>query len=163
MNTNLFSLRSAEFEDAGPIFELVKSYPMELLPRPIHDIVENIDRFVVCIADNNVIGTVSWQILPEIGTPKQPSIELKSLAVTSSHRQEGVGTALVKEAIERIKSLHPSQIIVLTFTPVFFQKLGFKEIKKESIMHRIYMGCVNCSKYDSPFTCPETAMALVLP
>ena len=27
-------------------------------------------------------------------------------------------------------------------------------------MHKLYMGCLNCSKYDSPFTCPEVAMAL---
>jgi len=22
------------------------------------------------------------------------------------------------------------------------------------------MGCINCAKYDSPFTCPEVAMAI---
>jgi hypothetical protein len=29
-------------------------------------------------------------------------------------------------------------------------------------MHKIYTGCINCTKYDSPFTCPEVAMALTL-
>jgi len=27
-------------------------------------------------------------------------------------------------------------------------------------MHKIYTGCINCTKYDSPFTCPEVAMVL---
>jgi hypothetical protein len=29
-------------------------------------------------------------------------------------------------------------------------------------MHKIYMGCINCTKYSNPFTCPEIAMALDL-
>ena len=35
-----------------------------------------------------------------------------------------------------------------------------REIPKEKLMHKIYMGCLNCSKYDSPFTCPEIAMVM---
>ncbi|NLB56022.1 MAG: GNAT family N-acetyltransferase, partial [Lentisphaerae bacterium] len=51
-------------------------------------------------------------------------------------------------------------IIVLTFTPEFFAKFGFVETSKEKLMHKLYMGCMNCTKYDSPFTCPEVAMTL---
>jgi amino-acid N-acetyltransferase len=54
------------------------------------------------------------------------------------------------------------QIIALTFAPDFFRKLGFKEIPKRKLMHKIYMGCINCAKYDSPFTCPEIAMGLTM-
>jgi hypothetical protein len=38
--------------------------------------------------------------------------------------------------------------------------MGFKEVPKASLMHKLYMGCINCTKYDSPFTCPEVAMAM---
>ena len=157
---NNIKVRAAGFEDASVIFNLIKSYPEELIPRPITDIVENIDRFLVCETDNDIIGTVSWQILPEIGAPKQPSVEIKSLAVKKQFHRSGIGKLLVTSAIDHIRPLHPFQIIALTFHPEFFSTLGFRKIEKQSLIHKIYMGCKNCSKYDSPFTCPETAVAM---
>ena len=155
-----YIVRNAGFEDTDAMFSLIKNYPDELLPRPISDIVENIDRFLVCEIAGRVAGTVAWQILPEIGFAKHPSVEIKSLAVQTEYRGKGIGTAIVKAAIERIKLLHPAQIIVLTFSPKFFRRLGFREVRKETLMHKLYMGCINCTKYDSPFTCPEIAMCL---
>lgn len=162
MKTDAHTIRSAGFEDVEAIFDFIKKYPKELLPRPVSDIVQNIDRFLVCDFEGRVAGTVSWQILPEIGSPRYPSVEIKSLAVEENCRKSGIGRALVQGAIDRIKLLHPSQIIALTFSPDFFGKLGFREVPKEKLMHKIYMGCINCTKYDSPFTCPEIAMVLEL-
>ena len=162
MQKHRYQIRPAGFEDAQAIFNLVKQYPRELLPRPIGDIVQNIDRFLVCVEGRKVLGTVSWQILPEVGTPHQPSVEIKSLAVRKNYRRRAIGRALVEEVIGRISSLHPTQIIVLTFSPPFFRKLGFVEIPKEKLVHKIYAGCINCTKYDSPFTCPEIAMGLTI-
>ena len=162
MTDSSHNIRPAGFEDVQAISALIKTYPDELLPRAISDIAQNIDRFLVCEKDGRVAGTISWKILPEIGMPKNPSVEIQSLAVEQSLLRSGIGQALTTEAINHIRPLHPSQIIVLTFTPDFFDKLGFCKIAKEKLMHKIYMGCVNCTKYDSPFTCPETAMSLSL-
>ena len=155
-------IRQAEFRDAEAIFTLVKKYPKELLARPIGDIVENIDRFMVCEIKGKIAAAVSWQILPEIGKPHQPSVEIKSLAVSTRYRNIGIGKALVTKAIEKIKGMNPTQIIALTFKPDFFFKLGFKVVPKETLVHKIYAGCINCTKYDSPFTCPEVAVAMSL-
>jgi amino-acid N-acetyltransferase len=157
-----YLVRTAGFQDVKAIFSLIKKFPQELLSRPISDIVQNIDRFLVCESEGKVVGTVSWAILPEVGAPHKPSVEIKSLSVDVGHHRAGIGSKLVKAAIRRIRVQHPAQIIVLTFTPGFFQKLGFVEVPKASLMHKIYAGCVNCSKYDNPFTCPEVAMALEL-
>ena len=154
------TVRSAGFEDAEAIVGLIRSHPEELLPRPLSDIVQNIDRFLVCEVDGSVVGTVSWKILPEIGAPRSPSVEIQSLAVDPDCRESGIGTALIEQAIERIRPLHPAQILALTFRPEFFVKFGFSEVAKETLVHKIYQGCINCTKYDSPFTCPETAMVL---
>ncbi|HBA84543.1 MAG TPA: hypothetical protein DCZ95_10655 [Verrucomicrobia bacterium] len=155
-------IRNASFTDARAIFDMIKKHPNELVPRSISDILQNIDRFVVCEVDGEVLGTVSWAVLPEIGSAKHPSVEIKSLSVDKSLRGTGLGRRLVRSAINHVKALYPEQIIVLTFTPEFFRKLGFVEVPKEKLMYKLYTGCLNCSKYDSPFTCPEVAMALTL-
>lgn len=154
------AIRPAEFEDAEAIFNLIRKNPETLLPRSISDIRQNIDRFFVCSIADRIIGSVSWQILPEIGTSRKPSVEIQSLAVEADFQRAGIGSTLVQAALNRTRALHPSQIIVLTFYPDFFRTLGFTETPKERLMHKIYMGCVSCAKYDSPFTCPETAMTL---
>ena len=155
-------VRPAEFADAEQISAIIKKYPEELLQRAIGDIVQNIDRIVVCEQDGKIVGTCAWQIMPEIGIPHKPSVEIKSLAVLSEYRGKGIGRALVEEVMAHIKLLHPRQIIALTFHPNFFARLGFSEVPKTELMHKIYSGCINCVKYDSPFTCPERAMSLEL-
>ena len=61
------TIRNAEFKDVGAIFALIKEHPRELMPRAISDIVQNIDRFLVCEVRGRIIGTAAWQVLPEIG------------------------------------------------------------------------------------------------
>ncbi len=155
-----YTIQNAGFEDAGAIYTLIKEHPKELLPRSISDIVQNTDRFVVCKINGRVVGTAAWQILPEIGQVTNPSIEIKSVAISIDYQRNGIGTVIIEEVIHRVKVFHPAQIVVLTFCPAFFKKLGFKEVAKEKLMHKLYMGCINCTKYDSPFTCPEVAMTL---
>jgi len=156
------SVRPAEFGDAEQISAIIRKYPEELLQRAIGDIVQNIDRILVCEMDGKIVGTCSWHILPEIGIPHKPSVEIKSLAVMDGYRGKGIGRALVQKAIDQIRLLHPRQIIALTFHPEFFAALGFVQTPKSELMHKIYAGCINCVKYDSPFTCPEQAMTLEL-
>ena len=155
-------IRNAEFEDVHAIFTLIKEHPRELLPRAISDIVQNIDRFLVCEARGQIIGTAAWQILPEMGKTLSPSVEIKSVSISRHYQRKGIGSKLVKAVIRRIKKFNPAQIVVLTFTPKYFRQFGFGEVAKETLMHKLYMGCINCTKYDSPFTCPEVAMTLAV-
>jgi len=160
MSQTDYSIRPAGFDDAEAIFALIKQHPEELIPRPISEIVQNIDRFLVCAGPEGILGVVAWHILPEIGASRNPTVEIQSLAVRPSYRGKGMGRRLATAALDHVRLLHPSQVIVLTFHPGFFARLGFREVPKASLMHKIYMGCINCAKYDSPFTCPEVAMAL---
>lgn len=155
-------IRAAVLKDAMQIFELIRSHQEDLLSRPIGDIVQNIDRFVVCEADGRVVGCAAWQILPEIGAPERASVEVKSVAVSQDYRRHRIGTRIVSRILEDICRFDPAQAIVLTFAPNFFESLGFKVIPKTQVMHKLYMGCINCTKHTNPFTCPEIAMALDL-
>lgn len=152
-------IRKACFGDGQAIFRCIKAHPNELVPRPLSDILLNIDRFLVAELDGQVVGTASWAVLPELDPAKNPSIEVQSVSVRDDLQKHGLGRELVEAAIARVAEFKPDQVIVLTFTPPFFAKLGFTPIPKEKILYKLYKGCMNCAKYDSPLTCPEVAMA----
>lgn len=156
-------IRVALLSDANGIFELIKSHPAELISRALSDIVENVDRFVIAEQNGRLVGCASWHILPEIGEPARASVEIRSLAIRKGQQRAGLGTAMVRTILERIRPLGVAQVVVLTFAPAFFARLGFHEVPKTKLMHKIYMGCVNCTKHANPFTCPEIAMVLELP
>jgi len=155
-------IRNAGFGDVAAIYALLKEHPREVLPRATSDIVQNIDRFLVAEIKGRIVGTASWQILPEIGRAAHHSVEIKSVTVSKDFQRHGIGGILVKAMIAHVKKYRPSQIVVLTFSPDYFRKFGFREVPKETLMHKLYMGCINCTKYDSPFTCPEVAMTLIV-
>ena len=157
-----YLIRPATLKDAEQIFNLIRTHKDDLISRPMGDIVQNIDRFVVCEANGCVVGSAAWQILPEIGEPERASVEIQSVAVHEAHRRHQIGTRIVSNIIESIRRFQPAQAIVLTFAPQFFGSLGFKVIPKTQVMHKLYMGCINCTKHANPFTCPEIAMALDL-
>lgn len=156
------SIRPAVLKDAEQIFNLIRSHKDDLISRPIGDIIQNIDRFVVSEAEGRVVGCAAWQILPEIGEPERASVEIQSVAVHQDYRRHHIGTRIVSTILENIMRFQPAQAIVLTFAPEFFSSLGFKVIPKTQVMHKLYMGCINCTKHANPFTCPEIAMALDL-
>lgn len=155
-------IRNAGFGDVAAVYTLIKEHPRELVPRATSDIAQNIDRFLVAEIKGRVVGTAAWAILPEISRSANHSIEIKSVAVSGDFQKKGVGTALVKAMIKHVKSYRPAQVVVLTFSPDYFRKFGFREVPKEKLMYKLYTGCINCAKYDSPFTCPEVAMTLTI-
>ncbi len=153
-------IRRATLSDVLLIHRLIQSYPHELILRPVNNIVENIDRFTVALRGRELIACACWQILPEIGCPEGATVELQSVAVSKAYRGQGFGSRLIKFVLQRISGFKPAQAIVLTFEPDFFGHLGFKKIEKTQIIHKIYRGCIYCTKHTNPFTCPEIAMAL---
>ncbi len=154
-----YTIRPAHLDDSEQIFDLIRRHSDELIVKPIGDIISNIDRFMVCDVAGRVRGCATWDIIPEIGEPKNASVEIQSVAVDAELRGYDAGTKLVSTIIENVKRFDPAQAIVLTFAPEFFKKLGFREIPKTSVMHKLYMGCINCTKHANPYTCPEIAMA----
>ena len=158
MNNGVFTLRAATLGDAEHIFALINLYRDQLVPRSMGNIVESIDRFFIAEADGETAGCASYQIHPEIGAPEAATVEIVSVAVKSVFRRRGIGRALVEAVSARVAAIAPREILVLTFAPEFFSALGFTEIQKTQVMHKLYTGCINCTKHANPFTCPEKAM-----
>ena len=152
------SIRAATLRDAEKIFALVALNRDMLVPRSLGNIVESIDRFVLAEAEGEMVGCAAYQIHPEIGDASAATVEIVSVAVKSMFRKRGIGRLLVEAAIENVRRFRPREVLVLTFAPEFFGKLGFVETPKTEVMHKLYTGCINCTKHANPFTCPEIAM-----
>ena len=151
-------IRSATLKDAEKIFALIHLNRDQLVPRSIGNIVENIDRFFVAEAQGEMIGCASYSIHPELGDPAQAMVEIQSLAIKTAFRRQGAGSMLVEAVAAEVEKFGPKEIVVLTFAPEFFRSLRFVEVPKTEVMHKLYTGCINCTKHTNPFTCPEIAM-----
>ena len=158
MKNGAFSVRPAKLADAERIFALVHLNRDLLVPRSMGNIVENIDRFFVAEADGEMAGCAAYQVHPEIGDAEAATVEIQSVAVKTVFRRRGIGRALVEAVAARAAGFRPREVIVLTYSPEFFVTLGFHEIPKTKVMHKLYTGCINCTKHTDPFTCPEIAM-----
>ena len=153
-----FTIRAAKLGDAERIFALIHLNRDQLVPRSLGNIVENIDRFVVAEAAGEMAGCAAFQVHPEIGDAEAATVEIVSVAVKSVFRRQGIGRALVEAVAAKTAAFAPRELLVLTFAPEFFSSLGFHEIPKTKVMHKLYTGCINCTKHTDPFTCPEIAM-----
>ena len=159
--TASFRIRPARCEDARAVHSLIRANADALIVRSLSNVLERIDRFLVAeAAGGEVVGAVCYGLWPEIGNELATSAELQSVCVDAAWRRRGVGRALVRAQIGRLRPLRVGQIVVLTYAVPFFAELGFREIDKHAIMYKLYTGCMNCAKHDDPFTCPERAMAL---
>ncbi len=153
-----FTIRQAKLSDAERICALIRLNDDQLVPRSLGNVVESIDRFFVAEADGEMAGCASYQVHPELGSPEGATVEIVSVAVKSVFRRRGIGRALVEAVADRAAAFAPREMVVLTFAPEFFGSLGFTAIPKTKVMHKLYTGCINCTKHTDPFTCPEIAM-----
>lgn len=153
-----FEIRAATLGDAERIYAMVHLNRDQLVPRSMGGIVETIDRFFVAEAAGEMVGCATYQIHPEFGDARAATVEVQSLAVKGTFRRRGIGRALVEAVIGRVAAFGPKDVVALTFAPEFFGSLGFVEIPKTKVMHKLYTGCINCTKHTDPFTCPEIAM-----
>lgn len=156
------AIRQAHLGEAFAIYELIKANSDKLIVRSIGDIVRNIDRFTVAVADGRLLACASYSVWPEPGKFEHSVVELTSVVVTEELRGHGFGAMFVRDVLERVARFRPETVIVLTYSPAFFARLGFKEIPKTEVMHKIYAGCINCTKQTDPYNCPEVAMAITL-
>ena len=151
-------IRAAELKDAEKIFALISLNRDMLVPRSLGSIVESVDRFVIAEAEGEMVGCASYQIHPEIGNAEAATVEIVSVAVKSMFRKRGIGRLLIEAIVANVRRFAPREVLVLTFAPEFFRKLGFVETPKTEVMHKLYTGCINCTKHADPFTCPEIAL-----
>ncbi len=82
--------------------------------------------------------------------------EIRSLIVVPFAQRRGVASALIKDCLREGKILGISEVLVLTYKRVLFEKLGFSEISKEKIPNqKIWADCILCKHFP---LCDEIAL-----
>lgn len=148
-------IRRARIPDAKAIHQLLIGYARDglMLSRSLSEIYEAIRDFYVYEADGEVLGTVCLHICWE------DLAEVRSLAVGEGQEGRGIGRQLVEACIEEARQLGLKRVFALTYKELFFAKLGFHEIEKSELPHKIWGDCMKCVKFPE---CDEIAMSLEL-
>jgi len=111
-----------------------------ILERNEDEVATNIRSYVLAKDNEKIVGYAALHI------HSARVAEIRSLIVMEGYRGENIGKKIVLFAIGEAKKLGVGEeVLVLTYLPQFFTKLGFVEIAKESIPeHKIWADCIKC-------------------
>jgi amino-acid N-acetyltransferase len=124
-----------------------------MLPRSLNDLYENIRDFFVFDDGDVIKGVCALHILWE------DLAEIRSLAVKEEFQGTGIGKSLIKKCLQEARDLGIKRVFTLTYIPEFFKKLGFLEIEKTKLPHKIWGDCIRCPKFPE---CDEYALIINL-
>jgi len=146
-------IRGAMVNDVPAMARIVNGYASQglMLPRSLHNLYQYVRSFVVATSDGQVIGCgglqVFWHDLAEV----------RSLALEEAWVGKGIGRLIVHHLITEARSLGVTKVFTLTYQQSFFERLGFHQVPRESLPHKIWSDCLNCPKYPD---CDEIALML---
>lgn len=148
-------IRKARVSDVKSIYKLVNASAKrhQMIPRSLNDLYENVRDFFVSEEKGYVAGICALHVLWE------DLAEIKSLAVQEDHQKQGIGKVLVRKAIREAKALGIKRVFALTYVPEYFKRLGFNEIEKAELPHKIWGECIRCPEFPE---CNEIAVILTL-
>lgn len=148
----MIRISKAKLYDIPQMQKLVENEVKEgiILPRSDDEVATNIRSYILAKDGDRLIGYGALHI-------HSPSLaEIRSLIVDREYRGRGVGIKIVKFCIEEAKELGVESVLVLTYLPQFFQKMGFEEIEKTAIPeHKIWADCIKCIHFPK---CDEVSL-----
>jgi amino-acid N-acetyltransferase len=148
-------IRKAFITDVTAIQAVIAPYAEkgEMLPRSLSDLYDNIRDFFIYERDGKIAGVcalhISWENLAEI----------RSLVVKASSLGLGAGTRLVEACLKEALDLKVKQVFALTYIPLYFERLGFRQTDKATLPQKIWRDCLNCVKFPN---CGEQAVIIDL-
>ncbi|MEA1879324.1 MAG: N-acetyltransferase [Campylobacterota bacterium] len=150
----MIELVKAKLTDIDAMQSLVVSEVKDgvILNRSKDEVATNIRSYVLAKDENNVlVGYAALHI------HSNRLAEIRSLIVDEKYRGHNIGKRLVEFTLKEAKVLGVEEdVLVLTYLPQFFEKLGFKEINKEHIPeHKIWADCIKCIHFP---VCNEVAL-----
>ena len=99
---------------------------------PLDGVAEHFANFLVADLGDSIFGTVGLEVYGR-------SALLRSLAVDSRCRGQGLGSALTDRMLTEARSRGVERVFLLTETaPEFFAKFGFKRIERDGADEAIH-------------------------
>jgi len=140
----LIELRKAKLTDIEAMQKMVEPEVQKgvILPRSDDEVATNIRSYVLALKDGKLVGYGALHIHSKVLS------EVRSLIVSTNARGLGIGKSIVEYCKQEAKDLGLKEVLVLTYIPELFEKLGFGEIDKASIPeHKIWTDCVKCKLF----------------
>jgi amino-acid N-acetyltransferase len=146
-------IRRAKIKDVPEIVKLINQYAQrgQMLGRPLVELYESIRTFVIAEIDGQIVGcgslAVVWKDIAEV----------RSIAVHPDYHRRGIGRAIVGILLQDARELELPKVFCLTYQPEFFKKLGFRDMDKHDLPHKVWRDCINCPKFPD---CDEVSMII---
>lgn len=144
-------VRRAKIKDVPQLIRLVNYYAVkgEMLSRSLSQVYNSIRDYVVIEENDQVIACGALHVVwNDIG-------EIRTLAVSPERISQGLGSKIVDYLIKDAYELELPLVFALTYKPAFFEKLGFAQVDKKDLPHKVWQDCLNCPKFPD---CDETAL-----
>lgn len=144
-------IRKATCKDATRIRNLINRFANQgkMLPLSYNQIYEKLRDYWILEEKGRIIGSAALKVIwRDLG-------EVRSLAVIASRQNRGYGRMLITRMLTEARTLGLTKIFVLTYVPEFFLSLGFEQIPKSRLPHKIWFDCINCPKFPR---CDEVSM-----
>jgi len=153
----VIELVKAKLSDIPAMQALVSSEVKDgiILNRTEDEVATNIRSYVLAKEDDKLVGYTALHI------HSKRLAEIRSLIVDEAYRGQKIGQRMVEFTLKEASALGVEEdVLVLTYLPLFFQKLNFKEINKEVIPeHKIWADCIKCIHFP---ICNEVALVYKL-
>ena len=149
----MIELVKAKLSDIPAMQALVEEKVKDgtILNRSEDEVATNIRSYVLAKDGEKLVGYTALHI----HSPRLA--EIRSLIVDEAYRGQSIGKRMVAFTLDEAKALGVGEdVLVLTYLPAFFEKMGFKEIDKEVIPeHKIWADCIKCIHFP---VCNEVAL-----
>jgi len=111
-----------------------------ILKRSDDEVATNIRSYILAKDGEKVVGYAALHL------HSMHLAEIRSLIVHPDYRGDNIGKQIVLFMLDEASALGVREdVLVLTYLPTFFTKLGFVEISKETIPdHKIWADCIKC-------------------
>ena len=137
------ALRTADAADAKKLHALIQANLEEghLLPRTLGELMVHAGRFIVAVKGRRIVGCAEL-------APLSPQVaEVRSLAVDTRERGNGVGTMLVDELRHRAQEEGFDKLSAFTHAPGYFSQMGFSIVPHVWMQEKIFTDCVKCPSF----------------
>lgn len=116
-----FEVRQATAADVEHLACFIQAFVEEkrLLPRTLDELESLVKHCFVAISHGKIVGCAALEVY------SRKLAELRSLAVDSNMRGQGIGKALVTRCVERAKELQILEVMAITSSDEFFKACGF--------------------------------------